>query len=202
MTETLTAPASVNHVQPEIDFAARRDSGVLEIPIQSSNRNPFKPKTERSMPTPELTNVPLATAAQFVVSFNASQSSHDQKRAAILTNSGVLILNNVSPENRPSLATGFPPATETGLTQREAQAIARDRNAQILKFAREPRIWNVVLRNVARELGASPVAVTTEFQIPMSTFAAVELLAAESGASVDALAADALAAFVASRKAS
>jgi len=112
------------------------------------------------MPAGELANVPAALAARFVADFNASQYARDRKRVALLTDCGVIMLNSVPADDRPDAASGFTPATECDLTQNEARQAAQERNAEILKFASVPRVWNVILRHVGRELerAANPVA--------------------------------------------
>jgi len=128
--------------------------GVLQVPIDPGVRQPFVPKSARSMPQGELATVHVSITAQTVAAFNRSQTAKDRKRLAVLTDHGILFLNDIGEERRPKDPEAFPTGTERTSSLGEARQIAAERNCQVLSFARVPRVWTVVVIEPAAVLSA------------------------------------------------
>src|SRR5262249_4884962 len=149
--------SSVPCVQPPVPCVqppASTDPRHFAILTVANDAPDWRPESENSPPPAvQLRGVDVKLQAGFVMSLNGSEWAARKRRVAILLAAGgVVILNNVHPNDRPADPRDYPAGSENGMTKDEAAALAAEQNRERLKVARVPRHWSIAIRHVGREL--------------------------------------------------
>jgi hypothetical protein len=106
------------------------------------------PDNELAVPPALLQRFPPEMVTPFVVAFNATEYSRRKGQWAVMLRNGGFLVLNISAADRPRDPSALPGGALSGLSRKEASDTVHLANELILKTARVPRLWHVVLMDL------------------------------------------------------
>ncbi|MCY2968465.1 MAG: hypothetical protein NT069_33375, partial [Planctomycetota bacterium] len=150
--EPLTRVATDSHKSAEVSPGGEQRErlpwlfAVVTVPVSSTT---WKPRNAFAVPPCELQTAGVRNQWRFLVAFNGSDRAKTQGRWALQTVTAGVLLTRV--DKLPADPREWPEGAIACESSTDAQELARQRNAEILKCAHSPRHWNCAVRRLATD---------------------------------------------------
>lgn len=146
-TPSKMTPENVKEVLSAVTRPRRRWMSLPICGVVTIKNSEWRPRKVVDIPHSITQGMGMSLSAHFALVYNQSDTARTQRRWAVVTSRGtVLILSGIPDADRPTNPAAFPPCVQSGLSYDQAELAAGEANALRFKFAAVPREWSIALR--------------------------------------------------------